>query len=453
MRKLILILSLMVICNQVNANTITLETISADSTISVFNNNFSTLANVANGNIEGSSDGGSTVSNIKSDSVFEINMGDDANPRLRDSELVGITVDTISGGSPSAQGSYVYSGCSPATDSDLTSDISACTAYINGYRVTKSATSQTYANNTTTYVWLSQSGVYTQSTNPNTSISNSALLASVVTSGGAITTVNDLANRQLPGLFVPLNYRDGMIVSRDSATTVTVLPGSCEINNSIIRKTSTTTLTISTAGDWAGGSSLRAADTYAFVGVDTSGNLKMHTTAPTHDNYAVSTTAGKRRYATWSSTVYRILGWFYMDGASGGQVQLASNIKDTSVSNTIISNDNNTFTTTSTTDVRLLEIPFYASGGPINLHYDGDGSLGSSANNGFFNFSTDAVVIADRDLRSERVITDPGGSDSLKSSNQFLLTPAQTTRKFRVMARVDGNTMTVPHRSLIVREE
>jgi len=318
--------ALILVSSQAHAGTISVGTISADATASGINDNFQTITNVINGNIEGSTDGGSTVSNIKADSVFEINMADDANGRVRDSELFNITVDTISGGAISSQGTVVESGCVQATDSDLTADVSACVVYINGYRVSKSATSQTYSNNTTTYLWLSQSGVYNLSTNPDTTIANSALLAKVVTSGGAITTVTNLFTTRVPGLILPSQYRNGFVVSKDSTTTLTVLPGSTEVNSTMVSKTTPTTLTISTAGDWAGGSSLRAASTYGFVGIDASGNLKMHTTAPTHADYAVAQTQGKKRYATWSATVYRILGWFFMDAAQ--VVESAGNIKE-----------------------------------------------------------------------------------------------------------------------------
>jgi len=60
------------------ASTISLGTISADATTGGFNDNFTTIANVVNGDIEGSEDG-TSVTNIKADSVYEINMADDAN--------------------------------------------------------------------------------------------------------------------------------------------------------------------------------------------------------------------------------------------------------------------------------------------------------------------------------------------------------------------------------------
>ncbi len=371
-KRITILIALALASPNAYAGTIQLHTISADATAAGFNNNFGILSAAINGQIQGSATNGSST-NILADSIGELDMGDEVNPRVRDAELLGNTVDTISGGAAATQASFVYSGCTPATDSDLTSDVSACTAYINGYRVTKSATAQTYANNSTTYLWLSQSGSYTQSTNPNSSQSNSALLAKVVTSGGAITTVTDLASRRLPGLLVPVHYRRGLVVSRDSTTTITVLPGSAEINNSMVTKTATTTLTLSTASDWAGGSSLRATSTFGYVGVDVSGNLKMHTTAPTHDNFGVSTTAGKRRYATWSGTVYRILGWFYMNATGSGELNSyeVGNIKEGDVANSNVFTETNSFNTSSATFVADTNaiVRFYSSGGPVQIDY------------------------------------------------------------------------------------
>lgn len=404
MFKRILTLALLLVASPAWANTIALHTsISADNAINGVNNNFSTIANWANGTVEGSCDGGSTVCNVKADSLFEINMADDTNPRTRDSELFNITVDTISGGAVASQGTVVESGCVPATDTDLTSDVSACVVYINGYRVSKAATAVTYTDATTTYLWISQTGNYTASTNPNSNIANSALLATVTTAGGDITAVTTLYTTRVPGLVTPSHYRTGLRISRDSTTTLTVFPGSAEINNSMLNKTSTTTLTISTAGDYAGGVSLRAASTYGFVGMDSSGNLKLHTTAPTHDNFAVSTTAGKKRYATWSSTVYRILGWFYMDGAQ--LVENASNIKEGDVSNTIISTDTTLATFNYITFTTIQGTNFYNSGGNILIMNTVSGDT-----------STGADVFANRLQRAGVTVPGAGSADGLAAS-------------------------------------
>ena len=441
-------------CTTSYAGNISLGTISADATVAGFNSNLTTIANVINGNIEGSTDSGASVSNIKADSVFEINMADDANGRVRDSELFNITVDTISGGAVASQGTVVESGCVQATDTDLTADVSACVAYINGYRVSKSATSQTYANNTTTYLWLSQTGSYTQSTNPNSSVANSALLASVVTSGGQITTVSNLFTTRVPGLIIPSNYREGLRVSRDSTTTLTVFPGACEVNSSIVTKSSTTTLTLTTAGDWAGGSSLQATSTAGYVGIDASGNLKLHTTAPTHQNYAVSVTLGKKRYATWSATVYRILGWFYMNATGSGELNSyeVGNIKEGDVPNAVNLNDLSTrgsLTSTTYADITNTTLRFYSSGGPVLsvLTVSGDVS------------STGATIDIAQNKNGSRIsgATNSGFTDDNNRSTTvpsfFIETTSQGLQTYKGQYKVDGNTLAIRGTNYTISEQ
>lgn len=385
MRRILLAIMLLFSTNAY-ANTISLHTnISADNALNGVNANSSTIANVINGNIEGSCDSGTTVCNVKADSLYEINFADDANPRVRDSELFNITTDSFSSGTLTTN-TVVESGCVPADDTDLTSDVSACVMYVNGYRVSKAATTITYTATRDCYVDLSQSGVYTTTcvavgaTQPAVT-ANSGRLAKVVTDGTEITSVTTLFSTRVPGLVIPSHYRTGLRISYDTSSTVLIGAGSSEINNAMVNKTTTNTLTLGTAGDWAGGSSLRAINTYAFVGMDASGNLKLHTTAPTHDNYAVSTTAGKLRYATWSSTVYRILGWFWMNSASSGSIDEGAigNIKEGDVDNSTFSADTSEaqLSTTSTTNVNLQQTRFYSSGGKIKVTH-GRKAVGSA---------------------------------------------------------------------------
>lgn len=137
--------------------------------------------------------------------------------------------------------------------------------------------------------------------------------------------------------FVATNFRDAMHVRQTATSTLAVNPGILEVNGNKITKTSATTLTLSTASDWAGGSSLRATNTTGYVGVDSAGNIKLHTTAPSHFDYALTITAGKKRYASWSSTTYRIIGWFRMNGTGSGELDSfgVSNILEAGVSNVV----------------------------------------------------------------------------------------------------------------------
>lgn len=451
MRKLLITLGLVLISGQAYAGSISLGTISADATPGGLNDNFQTLGTLVNGNIEGSTDGGVSVSNIKADSVYRINMADDADVATYVKELVNITTDSFSSGTLTSN-TVRESGCDPADDSDLTSDVSACVAYVNGIRISKSATSVTYTANRDCYVDLSDTGSYNTTCVANgasqpTVAANSIRLAKVVTDGTEITSVTALYSTRVPGLVVPDHYRSGLGVSRDSATTVTVLPGVAEINSSMVRKTSTTTLTIGTAGDWAGGSSLAAANTYGFVGMDTSGNLKLHTTAPTHDNYAVSTTAGKRRYATWSSTVYRILGWFRMNGATQIYASEIGNIKEGDVSNSVVSSDLNVLAFTTTTFTDTAEINFYSSGGPVIATYTVSGDANATVD-----ILENQITVDGSDLGKMAGSAGQSAS-SANVHNPVLHTPSQATHTYKGRLRVDGDTITLRGRRLIISEQ
>lgn len=141
MKRLLVVLFLLASSNA-HAYIVSVDTVSSD--ISVVNNNFSNVVAGVN-HIDGSTDGGSTVSNIAENSIYEINLADNANPKVYFNELIGIGADSVSGGTLT-QATVVESGCVPADDSDLSSDISACVAYVNGFRVEKSAESLSYTS-------------------------------------------------------------------------------------------------------------------------------------------------------------------------------------------------------------------------------------------------------------------------------------------------------------------
>ena len=433
------------------AGIISVPEFSADSSVTHLNTFRTTVVDVVNGQIQGSATTGSTT-NILADSIGELDMGDEVNPRVRDAELLGIGTD-----STSAQESYVFTGLTPADDSDLSSDISAGTAYINGYRVVKTATAKTYTASMDTYVDLSQTGVYTFSEVSVGSAapavaSNSARLAKVTTDGTEITAVTDLANRILPGVIIPVNYRSGMFVSRDSTTTVTVEPGVVEINDSTITKSTTTTLTISTAGDWAGGTSLRATSTMGFVGISDAGSIKLHTTAPTNQNYDLTVTAGKKRYATWSATVYRVIGWFYMNATGSGELDTygVGNIKEGDIANTITRSNpaaNNAVNDTAYgSDITNTDMTFYSSGGRIRADYNSYMTLNGSAQASWFIIDIDGVDKLNSERRDH-------SSDNGQSISTFLEeTFSQGTHTFAVQASVDAGTTNFRANTVSVEE-
>lgn len=95
----------------------------------------------------------------------------------------GLNKAIVSGGSHTSEGYDV------TVDSGLDIDIAAGEAVVNGYYLSSDATQgATMTDSTTNYVWLEPDGtitVNTTGTNPGSSL----LLAKVVTSGGAITSI------------------------------------------------------------------------------------------------------------------------------------------------------------------------------------------------------------------------------------------------------------------------
>ena len=214
------------------------------------------------------------------------------------------------------------------------------------------------------------------------------------TSGQFLKTQGAGANPTWATLPLPANTRTDLYCNRASTTTLTVSVGEAIVGTTLVSKTSDTTLTLTTAGDWAGGVSLQATNTTGYVGVDSAGNLKLHTTAPTHSDYGVSNTNGMKRYATWSGTVYRIIGWFRMNGTGSGELDVygVSNFKDGNVDNAIVYTDAGTVTVNSSipTDdtypqsgegVQVLSVVFVKTSpkSKIRLRYQCNGNGTSAA--------------------------------------------------------------------------
>lgn len=169
------------------------------------------------------------------------------------------------------------------------------------------------------------------------------------------------------------NYRDQFTIRQATSTTITVNQGILEVNTNKIEKTAATTLTLTTAGDWAGGSSLQATSTYGYIGVDSSGNIKMHTTAPSHDDYSLSSTSGKKRYVSWSSTTYRVIGWFYMNATGAGELNAyeVGNISEHGIGNVSFNSTTTDETISSSqTTYQTIDgstINYYSSGGKVTV--------------------------------------------------------------------------------------
>lgn len=311
MRKFLfaLIISLIAIGSADAARVTKAYTFSVGKTIrsADVNKNFDDIYNEFNGGIEGGASG-----NIQADSLTELEMADDINPRIRWDE--GFQ-------------DWVYTGLQPATSANLTSDISAGTAYVNGYRVNKaSATSKTYTNTKDTYVDIDYTGTfhYTEAVRMAAApavYTDSIRLAVVTSQGTALTQVTDLR--------VLTPYSTGSskdMITRGfelvwaSTTTVTVNPGTLYVNVTQVDKTTATTLDITDAGDAIDGATAQqATSVWRYVYVDNAGNCKLWSVAPTSSDTS-STTAGTKLYYKYGSTWYRCVGAIRLNATGSGEI-------------------------------------------------------------------------------------------------------------------------------------
>ena len=229
---------------------------------------------------------------------------------------------------------YVYTGLLPPTSASLVSITTAGTAYISGYRVVKDATSHTYTASKDTYIYLSKNGVYTYSEKdsgvaPDPTPADNIILAKVVTSTTAVTSVTDL---RVTGISFGGGNDDAYIKGMELITispdvlTVTVDAGVCYNGSTRVGKVAKTTLKFNSASDWWDGTltghdytGTVSTDCWAYVGVKTDGSIKFLTsTAP---NYADTSgnTAGKLKYWKDTSNKYwRVIGAFPVGNGTYG---------------------------------------------------------------------------------------------------------------------------------------
>ena len=288
MKKLFTLLLALLICPLAYAGTITIPTVSSDDTLTIgfFNNAFDEIKNTMNGGID--------ADNIENDSLVEADMADEINPRIRSQEQLG---------------DYTYTGMLPATDaSDLTSDISAGTSYVEGYRVVTTATEHTYTASKDTYVYIDINGTFQYEEVANdaaapTTPSNSLLLAVVVTDADNITSVTDSRTTAPTAIRTYQKYRQGYVISYDSVSQLTVTPGEIDLGASgdLRINPSDTTVTWSNIDTGA-----EAGSTYYAVWA------YPHATSATLASFAISTSF------TDASGISneRLIGWFYNDSAS-----------------------------------------------------------------------------------------------------------------------------------------
>ncbi len=290
--------------------------------------------------------------NIKNDSLTEADFADSANPVVRDYEFLG---------------NFTYTGHLPATSANLTSDISAGTSYVNGYRNVTSATSTTYTASKDTWVYIDQNGVFqyvevavgaAQPTTPT----NSLLLAQVTTSGAAITTVTDKRQLTPPNLRIYQNYVQGCVISYDTADTIKINAGEVELG----------------AGAGVGKRRNTTATSLVWTDLDTgteANGLYFVWAYPDSSN----TTAFLGKISVSSTDVTgvtneRLLGYFYNDESLNISADCVGNYKGdgSSAPNINMVTGTSTVTTTSTSPVQIpdMALKFYACGTrPITMNF------------------------------------------------------------------------------------
>ncbi len=269
-----------------------------DISVARMNTPVNTIMNWANGAVEDV--------NLARQTLTQGVFADSANPRVRDSELLG---------------DFTYTGMLPPTSASLTATTTAGTSYVGGYRIVTSATSKTYTASKDTWVYIDQNGAFQYVEVANgaaqpTTPANSLLLAKVVTSGAAVTSVTDQRQLTPPNLRIYVDYRSGLNCVYNSANVISVGPGEIEfsIAASSGRRRNTSSLTATMATDLDTGAEGASTMYYVWAYPDTTNN----------NNFAVKLSASSSD-AT-GITNERLIGYAYNDASSNFNSYGSSNI-------------------------------------------------------------------------------------------------------------------------------
>jgi len=443
MRRLFLVLLISLFATNVYAGQISPDyIISADDvTINLLNTWRTTWTDALN-SVDGQ--------NIQSGTVSSDMLTDNANPVTRWDESFT---------------DYVFTGLlAPTTSGTLVSTTTLGTAYVEGIRVAKDATSHTYTANTHTYVDVSKTGLYTYSevalgaAEPSVA-ANSIRLFRVSTDATEVGLVTD--SRQLAMNFAGSgseNFgRSDMYISVTTNDNISVWPGIIYHGSSRIAKTSIVSLDISTAGDWTTGVGGQAASTDAFVAIDSDGNIKITTTAPTFADSSANT-AGRKRYIDSNSEYWRAIAWFRMDGVGSGNLNEHSwsNFSDGDVTNSTVKTRSAVTSTTGTSYDKVpdMDIRFYSSEGKqtriegqVRVSWDNaTGNVGDSA------IYVDSVLMENSEFS---YVKDNLGTSVGKNATLNSIWQGQLSEGFHTIElhwKTDANVMFGADRVLIATE-
>jgi len=272
---------------------------------------------------------------------------------------------------------WIYTGFLPQTSSGtLEGTTTSGVGYVNGERVVKDTTLNTYTASKWTYVDVSDTGTYTYSeTDIGGAVpaitANSIRLARVSTDATEVSSVRDdrilsisLDNNQSD------YWRTGFKLDVATPDALTINPGIIYVGNIRIQKDTDTTLNLATAGDWVTGGGGRATSTMAWIVVNQTGQIKLTTTAPTKTNTGGDAN-GILRFAEINGEDWRYLSWFYMDSVGSGNIMpwSYSGFKDGDTYNIVAVTRDSAIETTETSLTKVDDMSFkvYSAGRPLEV--------------------------------------------------------------------------------------
>lgn len=416
------------IVNYAFAGIISYSALSNDSGVnySYLNTSFSTVYNEVNGNL-------SSV-NMLADGLTESNFADAINPRVRDDELIG---------------DMTYSGMLPVTSANLTSNISAGTSYVSGYRVVTNATSKTYTALKDTYVYIDQNGAFQYVEVANgatapTSPANSLLLAKVVTDTDNITSVTDLRQTTPLNLRIYQDLKSGLVISRDptTATIVTIGRGEIELGttNKVRRNISQISVDLSTTGIGGLDTGSLALGYYYIFAIPDPDNT-------THFKGIASLNAADASGVTGE----RLVGWCYADSGSvisplslgayrivGGDAPNIYSYGQANMGSAV--NQDTTATVKSAT--------FYSSGRPIEIKYWVTSKSAASATELEASVSIDNAIIPETEVTANVDNTYPD-----TASGVYTTTLGQGTHTIILKMTTANQAQTLQGYRLVIEEK
>ena len=432
MKKVIITFVILLFCSPVHAAIISYDQFITPGSVTIasLNTAVDTIYQEFNGSI--------TNVNIASDTISDDNL----TPALK-----------MSNWYDESFGDWTESGHLPATATGLTSDISAGTSYVDGARVVTSATSHTYTASKDTYVYIDSSGTFqfeevNNGASQPTTPANSLLLAKAVTDGSDITSVTDSRQITPPNLRVYSDYRQGCVVSFDTAATVKVNAGEIDLGtgSGAGKRRNTSAISLGWSDIDTGA---EAADTFYYVFAypdpDNSSNFLGKISVSSTDATGVSNE--------------RLVGYFYNDASSNISSDTTSSYKGdgSGVPNIVHSFESGDVTTTSALFVNVGTIlRFHSSGRPIKftgVHVTGNASGAGEIQR--TRFSIDGVGREKSEVQS--VVHGAGATDADATtvSTVYVENLPAGLHDVRLQwdTRVSGNTAHSFRRSIVAEEQ